>query len=328
MEFAPWIQQAGSPAPWWAWKSVLPAPNSAEANTPPTTRRNFNGRDIVRRCVEANAEYLVLWVRDGEFTFHDSKLLPKPASFGDRDVLREAADEARRHELPLIVYCQLQYPAYELRQHPEWKARTAESKPIDHLVCFNTPYTNVVKEVAGRNARVTASPVSTSTWWIKASVRHTAAGATIASSSSRPSMDGPLPKGVNWEDEDWDRMLQFRYATSDRLEKMLTDYVRSLDPGAHRGFQLSRQPALLVGSRPDAGRPRGQRRLRHRRGGPMGVWRADRQLQRRLVSRRHAGPAVPGRRPARRAHVSRPDHASVATTCAGRCSRCSRTARS
>jgi hypothetical protein len=52
----------------------------------------------------------------------------------------------------------------------------------------------------------------------------------------------PLPKGVNWEDEDWDRMLQFRYATSDRLEKMLTDYVRSLDPRATVDFNYHGSP--------------------------------------------------------------------------------------
>ena len=42
-----------------------------------------------------------------------------------------------------------------------------------------------------------------------------------------------LPQGVNWEDEDWDRMLQFRYQTSDRFEKMLTEHVRQLDPVAY-----------------------------------------------------------------------------------------------
>jgi len=97
--------------------------------------------------VAANAEYLVLWVRDGEFTFHNSKRVPKPEGLGQRDVLREAVDEARKHHLPIIAYCQLQYPSHELRQHPEWKARQADGKPINHLVCFNSPYTNVVKEL-------------------------------------------------------------------------------------------------------------------------------------------------------------------------------------
>jgi len=111
--------------------------------------RNFDGAEIVRRVVAARAEYLVLWVRDGDFTFHESRLVPRPAGLGSRDVLREAVVEARQHRLPVIAYCQLQYPAHELRQHPEWKARQADGKPIDHLVCFNSGYTNVVKELVG-----------------------------------------------------------------------------------------------------------------------------------------------------------------------------------
>jgi len=86
-------------------------------------------RIVVRRSVAAHAEYLVLWVRDGEFTFHQSKLVPRPAGFGDRDVLREAVDEARKHRLPIIAYCQLQHPSHELRLHPEWKARQADGTP-------------------------------------------------------------------------------------------------------------------------------------------------------------------------------------------------------
>ena len=27
----------------------------------------WNGREIVKKCVEANAEYLVLWLRDGDY---------------------------------------------------------------------------------------------------------------------------------------------------------------------------------------------------------------------------------------------------------------------
>lgn len=87
----------------------------------------------------------MLWVRDSEFTFHDSRLVPRPPGQRDRDVLREAVEEGRKHNLPIIAYCELQYPAYESRQHPEWTVRQANSEPINHLVCFNSPYTNVVK---------------------------------------------------------------------------------------------------------------------------------------------------------------------------------------
>jgi hypothetical protein len=202
---------------------------------------HFDGREIARRCADAHAEYLVLWVRDGEFTFHDSKLLPRPAGQHNRDVLREAADEGRKLGLPIIAYCQLQYPAYELRQHPEWKARQADGKPIDHLVCFNTPYTNAVKAllaemlgygIAGFHLDMVDQGFGppTGCW------------CDPCRKLFQAEYQRPMPQGVNWEDEDWDRMLEFRYTTSDRFEKMLTDYIRSLDPRATVDFNYHGNP--------------------------------------------------------------------------------------
>lgn len=202
---------------------------------------NFNGAEIVRHCAAAKAEYLVLWVRDGDYTFHDSKLVPKPASFGERDVLREAVGEGRKLNLPIIAYCQLQYPAHELRQHPEWKARQANGEPINHLVCFNSPYTNVVKAllaemltygIAGFHLDMVDQGFGPPTGcWCER-----------CQELFRAEYSRPMPKGVNWEDEDWDRMLQFRYETSDRIEKMVTDYVRGLDPKATVDFNYHGNP--------------------------------------------------------------------------------------
>jgi hypothetical protein len=182
---------------------------------------NFNGREIVRRCAEANAEYLVLWVRDGEFTFHDSKLLPRPPGQRDRDVLREAVEEGHKLDLPIIVYCQLQYPAYELRQHPEWKARQANGEPIHHLVCYNTPYTNVVKTLLAEMLDYGIAGFHLDMVDQGFGPPH-GCWCDHCQTLFQAEYGRPLPKGVNWEDEDWDRMLQFRYATSDRLEKMGT----------------------------------------------------------------------------------------------------------
>ncbi len=201
----------------------------------------FDGAEIVRKSVEANAEYLVLWVRDGEFTFHNSELVPKPVGLGDRDVLREAVDEAKKHQLPIIAYCQLQYPAHELRQHPEWKARQADGTPIDHLVCFNSPYGDSVKVllteiasygIAGFHLDMVdqgfGPPLGC--WCEHCQDRF------------QTEHGHALPKGVDWSDEKWDRMLQFRYATSDRFEKMLAEHVRSLDPGLTVDFNYHGNP--------------------------------------------------------------------------------------
>src|SRR5689334_14435698 len=32
----------------------------------------FDGKEIVRRCAEAGAEYVVIWARDGDYAYYDS----------------------------------------------------------------------------------------------------------------------------------------------------------------------------------------------------------------------------------------------------------------
>ena len=243
---APNVAAAPTPTPWFnrALVGMEVGPTGAQFASDkhaPDYARNFNGAEIVRRCAAANAEYLVLWVRDGDFTFHNSKLVPKPASFGDRDVLREAVDEGRKLNLPIIAYCQLQYPAHELRQHPEWKARQANGEPINHLVCFNSPYTNVVQALLAEMMAYGIAGFHLDMVDQGFGPPH-GCWCEHCQKLFQAEYGRPMPKGVNWEDEDWDRMLQFRYATSDRFEKMLTDYIRGLNACATLDFNYHGNP--------------------------------------------------------------------------------------
>lgn len=69
---------------------------------------NFDGRQIVRLCLSAHCDYLVVWARDGDYAYYDSKLLPKAPGLGKRDALRETMEEAQKHNLPVIAYCVVQ----------------------------------------------------------------------------------------------------------------------------------------------------------------------------------------------------------------------------
>jgi len=65
----------------------------------------FDGQAIVKRCVAAGCEYVVIWARDGEYAYYDSKVMPKCPGLGPRDVLRETVREGHRHGLPVIACC-------------------------------------------------------------------------------------------------------------------------------------------------------------------------------------------------------------------------------
>ncbi len=104
----------------------------------------FGGREIVRHALAAHSEYLVLWVRDGDYGYYDSTLLPKATGLGARDPLREALDEAHPHRLPVIAYCVIQQGGHFLKAHPEWEMRGADRKPIGGF-CYNSGYLAAMK---------------------------------------------------------------------------------------------------------------------------------------------------------------------------------------
>ena len=105
----------------------------------------FDGREIVRQAVAAHSEYLVLWVRDGDYAYYDSKLLPRAPGLGGRDPLREALEEARRHNLPLIAYCVVQQGGHFLKAHPEWEMRGKDGQPLGRF-CYRSEERRVGEE--------------------------------------------------------------------------------------------------------------------------------------------------------------------------------------
>jgi hypothetical protein len=108
--------------------------------------KDWDGREIVQKCVEANAEYLVLWLRDGDYAYYNSKLLPKAPGLGDRDPLQDAVDEAKKHNLPIISYCVVQQGGIYLDEHSEWQMRGADGGTLGRF-CFNSGYLEAMKKI-------------------------------------------------------------------------------------------------------------------------------------------------------------------------------------
>lgn len=210
----------------------------------------FNGRDIARATKGSGGEYLVIWAREGDWAFYDSKLLPKPPGLGSRDVLREAVDEGRKLGLPIIAYCQVQYPTHTLRQHPEWRAVDKDGAPIAGRVCYRSGYLdymkNMVEEqlaygIAGFHLDMVDQGFGPPYGCWCATCRR----------EFQAQHGQSMPKDVTW-DEPWDRMLAFRYAGTERFERELTAHIRRINPVATVDYNYHGNPPFSweVGQRP------------------------------------------------------------------------------
>ncbi len=209
----------------------------------------FDGGEIVRRCVAAGCEYLVMWARDGDYAYYNSKVALKCPGLGARDPLREAVEEARRHKLPVIAYCVLQQGGNFMRAHPQFEMRGADGKRLGRF-CYNSGYLDVMKQLVSEQFAYGVDGFHIDMpdqgfgppygCWCDACRKQ------FAAEFSRP-----MPKGVTW-DEDWDRMLEFRYRSSERFEKALAAYIKAINPRATVDFNYFGFPpfAWEVGQRP------------------------------------------------------------------------------
>jgi len=209
----------------------------------------FDGREIVRHAISAHSEYLVLWVRDGDYAYYDSKLLPKAPGLGNRDPLRDAMDEARKHKLPIVAYCVVQQGGHFLKAHPEWEMRGADGKPIGRF-CFNSGYLEAMKSIV-------AEQLAYGIDGFHIDMLDQGFGPPYGCwcNSCRALFEKefghPMPAGATW-DAAWDDMLEFRYRCSARFEKALHAHIKSVNPKATVDFNYHGNPpfSFEVGQRP------------------------------------------------------------------------------
>ena len=210
----------------------------------------FNGHEIARATKASGGEYLVIWTREGDWAFYDSRMQPKPPGLGQRDVLREAVDEGRKLGLPIIAYCQVQYPGHALREHPDWRAVDKDGKPIAGRVCYRSGYLDYMKTMAEEQLAYGIAGFHIDMVDQGFGPPYGCWCATCQREFQAQHCQ-PMPKGVTW-DENWERMLAFRYAGSERFEKELTAHIRRVNPRATVDYSYHGNPPFSweVGQRP------------------------------------------------------------------------------
>ena len=210
---------------------------------------DWNGREIVRKCVEANAEYLVLWLRDGDYAYYNSRMLPKAPGLGQRDPLREAIDEASKHELPIISYCVVQQRGIFLAQHPEWEMRGVDGQTVGRF-CFNSGYLEAMKKIVAEQLAYGIDGFHID-MLDQGFGKPYGCWCDSCRGIFKKHFSQDMPDDVTW-DAQWDDMLEFRYDTGQRFEQELTAHIKSIDPQATVDFNYHGSPpfSFEVGQRP------------------------------------------------------------------------------
>ena len=179
----------------------------------------------------------------------NSKLLPKAPGLGERDPLREAVEEARKHQLPLISYCVVQQGGHLLEAHPEWEMRGADGKPIGRF-CLNSGCLEMMK-------RITAEQLAYGIDGFHIDMLDQGFGppygcwCETCQEQFKQRYGSEMPGGATW-DGAWEAMLEFRYSSSERFEKELRAHIRSVDPRATVDYNYHGNPpfSFEVGQRP------------------------------------------------------------------------------
>ncbi|HEY0454781.1 MAG TPA: hypothetical protein VGE41_00290 [Verrucomicrobiae bacterium] len=209
----------------------------------------FDGAGIVRHAGRAGAEYVVIWARDGDYAYYQSKILPKAPGLGARDPLREAVAEARKQIIPLLAYCVAQQDGHFLRAHPEFALVTATGERRGRF-CYNSGYLEAMKQIV---AEQLAYGIDGFHLDMLDQGFNPPYGCWCATCQQlfQKEYGRPMPKGATW-DAGWDRMLEFRYRTSERFEKELCRHIKGINPNASVDYNYHGNPpfSFEVGQRP------------------------------------------------------------------------------
>lgn len=209
----------------------------------------FSGTDIVAAQIATGSQYIVIWGKDGEYAYYNSKVAPKCPGLGDRDVIRETVEAAKPHNLPVIVYCVVQAGGYPLRQHPEFKMRDVEGKPIER-VCLNSGFMGHLKDLVDE---MLAYGIQGFHIDMLDQGFGPPYGCWCDNCRARFERDygKPMPASISW-DEAWDRMLEFRYNTCERFQREILAHIKERQPDCSVDFNYHGNPpfSFEIGQRP------------------------------------------------------------------------------
>ncbi len=186
------------------------------------------GREIIENVVRAEAEYVVVFMKDHAFAYYDSAAARKAPNLGDRDLLRECIDEAEKHEIAVVAYCQVQYDTSSWHAHPEWRMKDSEGQEIGGQLCYNSGYLEEVKKFAAEMMEYEIVGFHFDMLDFGFGPPY-GCWCEHCQEKFRGVYGVDLPDGVTWDDA-WDKMLEFRCSSNTEFSRRLDAFVKSRRP--------------------------------------------------------------------------------------------------
>lgn len=208
------------------------------------------GKQIIGHLVKAHAQYAVVFMKDMEFAYYDSRVARKCPNLGKRDLLEECLEEASRHDMPVIAYCQVQYDHTSWHAHPEWRMKDAGGKEITNRLCYNSGYLGFIQAVVAEMLQYDIHGFHIDMLDYGFGPPY---GCWCEHCQKRfqESYGMPLPAGVTWDDT-WEKMLDFRCESNTRFCREVERFIKQRRPELSVDFNYHGYPPFSweTGERP------------------------------------------------------------------------------
>lgn len=199
-----------------------------------------NGKDIVQNALKANAQYLVIFMKDQNFAYYNSHVARKCPQLKERDLLKEVIDEAKKYGLPVLAYVQVQYDTSSWLAHPEWRMKDWDGKDLPGRLCYNSGYIEFIKSILEELMQydIAGFHIDMLDWgffppygcWCEK-----------CREKFKKEYGKDMPRRINW-DEDWEKVLEFRYNSDQRFCQELQNFVKSKRPELSVDFNYHGYP--------------------------------------------------------------------------------------
>lgn len=234
-------QQTGDHLPWYATKLVGVEYGPTGANDGDSLYMSaVTGQQIVDGLRRAHAQYGVIFMKDQNFAYYDSRVARKAPNLGGRDLLRECVEAARPLGIDIVAYCQVQGDTSSWDAHPEWRMQDPDGHDIQDLLCFNSGYLSFVLDCLGEmmNYDISGFHVDMLNFGFGPPY---GCWCPTCRSLYRDQNGEPMPTGVTW-DGAWAKMLQFRASSSTRFCQQVQAFVKARRPELSVDFNYHGSP--------------------------------------------------------------------------------------